>query len=340
MKHTNEELLQWQALPLNVKIFMTKTRIRGWINEYGRDGVYVSFSGGKDSTVLLDIVRQEYPDIPAVFIDTGLEYPEIREHVKTVENVIWLKPKMNFRQVIEKYGYPVISKEVAQKVYECRLAESHGRESYARRQFQGTYTSKNGKTNFYSITKWEFLTRAPFPISSYCCRIMKKLPARNYEKETGRVPILAQMAEESVLRKQQWIKNGCNAFEKKRPMSNPLAFWTEQDILQYIRQENLSIASVYGEIIEDGGIPGQMSIADFIDAESPRLRTTGCKRTGCIFCMFGCHLQKPGEGKIETLKQTHPKIHEYLLRPWEAGGLNYKEVIDWLNENGNLNIRY
>ena len=110
---TIQDLQQMQGLPLSVKIRMTKTRIREWVHEYGRDGVYVSFSGGKDSTVLLHLVREDYPDIPAVFVDTGLEYPEIRQFVKTFDNVVWLKPKKNFRQVIEDYGYPFISKEVS-----------------------------------------------------------------------------------------------------------------------------------------------------------------------------------------------------------------------------------
>ncbi len=99
---------------------MTQQRIREWVNHYGENGVYVSLSGGKDSTVLLHIAREMYPDIKAVFIDTGLEYPEIREFVKTFDNVDWVKPKMNFRQVIEKYGYPFISKEVAECVYGAR----------------------------------------------------------------------------------------------------------------------------------------------------------------------------------------------------------------------------
>ena len=107
-------------MPLDVKVRLTKQRIREWVNEYGTDGVYVSFSGGKDSTVLLDIVRQDFPNIPAVFCDTGLEYPEIREFVKTFDNVTILRPKMNFVDVIRKYGYPMISKEVSECVSGAR----------------------------------------------------------------------------------------------------------------------------------------------------------------------------------------------------------------------------
>ena len=112
-KHTINDLYQMQALPLSLKIRMTQRRIRDWVEYYGKDGVYVSFSGGKDSTVLLYLVREIYPEITGVYVDTGLEYPEVKEFVRQHENVEILRPKMNFRQVIMKYGYPFISKEVA-----------------------------------------------------------------------------------------------------------------------------------------------------------------------------------------------------------------------------------
>lgn len=119
-ERTIQDLWQLQGLPLNLKIRMTKDRIRQWIQTYGEDGVYVSFSGGKDSTVLLHLVREMYPNVRAVFVDTGLEYPEIRQFVKTFDNVDWVKPKMNFKAVIQKYGYPFISKEVSECVYGAR----------------------------------------------------------------------------------------------------------------------------------------------------------------------------------------------------------------------------
>jgi 3'-phosphoadenosine 5'-phosphosulfate sulfotransferase (PAPS reductase)/FAD synthetase len=86
----------------------------------------VSFSGGKDSTVLLHIARQIYPNIPAVFSDTGLEYSAIREFVKTWDNVDIIRPDMNFGQVITTYGYPIIGKEVAEAIYYARRIRPSG----------------------------------------------------------------------------------------------------------------------------------------------------------------------------------------------------------------------
>ena len=117
---TLAELQMLQALPLEVKIRKTQERLREWVDYFGLDGVYVSFSGGKDSTVLLTIARQMYPGIKAVFVDTGLEFPEIRQFVKTWDNVDWIKPKRTFKEVVEKYGYPFISKEVSACVYGAR----------------------------------------------------------------------------------------------------------------------------------------------------------------------------------------------------------------------------
>ena len=135
MKHQISDLYQMQSLSLDIKIRMTENRIRDWYNHYDGD-VYCSFSGGKDSTVLLDIIRNTVGvyDVPAVFVDTGLEYPEIKAFVKSVGNVTIIRPNMTFRQVIEKYGYPVISKEVARRVHYAKKAIAEGRETSRRLQ--------------------------------------------------------------------------------------------------------------------------------------------------------------------------------------------------------------
>ncbi len=113
-----------QAMPLEDKIRFTERRINEWIREFGEDGVYVSFSGGKDSTVLLDIVRNLYPTVEAVYVDTGLEYPEIRQFVKTFENVTLLRPKKSFKEIIGEYGYPIISKEQSRYLYDVKTSKS------------------------------------------------------------------------------------------------------------------------------------------------------------------------------------------------------------------------
>lgn len=331
--HTMQELKMRQAMPLEVKIRMTQQRIREWIGEFGVDGVYVSFSGGKDSTVLLHLVRELFPDVPAVFVDTGLEYPEIRQFVKTFDNVTWLKPKMTFKEVINKYGYPFISKEVSHKVG-CVAKNPN---SKYKRFFDASEKS------MFNCSKWSFLLDAPFKLENKCCDVMKKAPAHSYEKETGRKRMTATMASESKVRTQKWLQNGCNAFDLKSPVSNPMSFWTEQDVLNYIKMNHIQIASVYGDIEIDyealGQEKGQMTFSDILGIpETFPLKTTGCSRTGCMFCGFGCHLNN--DQRFVRMKETHPKQYDYIMRPTSAGGLNYKEVIDWLNEHGNLNIKY
>lgn len=114
-RHTMVDLYQMQSLPLPAKIRMTQRRIDDWVNEFGEDGVYLSFSGGKDSTVLGHIIREVcgYKNIPFVFVDVPTQYPELKEFAKTFDNLVILKPKISFAQVCEKYGFPLFSKEIS-----------------------------------------------------------------------------------------------------------------------------------------------------------------------------------------------------------------------------------
>lgn len=191
-----------QSWSLEQKIKTTQAKIIEFGDTYSNK-IYVSFSGGKDSTVLLDLVRRVYPDTPAVFIDTGLEYPEIRDFVKTIPNVTWLKPEMNFKQVIQTYGYPIISKEVSKRVYWARrYINEHGRVGeWAYKSLTEPTFTKDGKRSPYDKHKYGFLIDAPFKMSDKCCLVMKKETAHRYDKTTGRKPILATMTEESQMRK-------------------------------------------------------------------------------------------------------------------------------------------
>lgn len=121
--HDAERLKELQSLPLERKIQITQARIIEWYQHYNGN-VVVSFSGGKDSTVLLHIARQIYPDIPAVFSNTGLEYAEIQRFVRSWDNVDIVVPQMKFNEVVSTYGYPLIGKEVAEAIYYARKIRS------------------------------------------------------------------------------------------------------------------------------------------------------------------------------------------------------------------------
>jgi 3'-phosphoadenosine 5'-phosphosulfate sulfotransferase (PAPS reductase)/FAD synthetase len=236
--------------------------------------VYISFSGGKDSTVLLHLVRQQFPDVPAVFVDTGLEYPEIRKFVKTIDNVIWIKPKYTFKEVLEKYGYPIISKDQSYYIYQVR----HGKSKKLNN------IRMNDKR--YGISpKWKYLLNAPFKIASECCKYLKKNPLNKYEKESDRKPFVGIMAEESRSRQLTYVLHGCNAFDLRTPQSRPLIFWKESDIWEYIKLNNIKYSDIYNK---------------------------GIKRTGCIFCCYGVHREKR-PNKFDILKKLHPKLYNYCM---------------------------
>ena len=143
--HDIEDLRQRQSLPLKAKILMTQRRIREWV-DYWHDDVYVSFSGGKDSTVLKHIVDGMYDNIPAVFVNTGLEYPEIQTFVREIKagkyecfnpDVEIIRPDMRFDEVIKRYGYPVISKRVADTVEGARRNPNSSRMRCLNGEFGG-----------------------------------------------------------------------------------------------------------------------------------------------------------------------------------------------------------
>lgn len=152
----------------------------------------------------------------------------------------------------------------------------------------------------------------PAKISHLCCNEMKKKPLHKWQTKQKVKPILATMAEESRVRKQAWIKNGCNAYEGYKAKSQPMSFWTEQDVLQYIVENNIDICSVYGDIVTTDQ-DGMEYMASPLTMGCGRLKCTGCNRTGCIFCGFGFHLDK-GKTRFQLLSETHPKQYDYCMR--------------------------
>lgn len=359
MRRTPYDLFQMQALPLEAKIHMTQARIRTWLDSWARfdivnkktgktrfvtwdtragdepplkeneyidkvwlDWVYLSFSGGKDSTVLDDILTKMGLGgdvVPRVFCDTGLEYPELRMFATKKADVV-LRPEMRFDQVLKTYGYPVVGKEVSKKIREARGGAPGAVNSLNGKNLDGTLSKFRQR-----FVKYAPIVNADFKVSDQCCDVMKKKPFKAYEKETGRVPILATMAHESRLRAVAWMKNGCNAFDAKRSVSQPMAFWTEQDVLRYILENDLPIASVYGDIV-----PADDQLTLDIGSDQ-KLKTTGVPRTGCVFCPIGAHCND----RIRQMKETHPRQWKFCI-----GGGQFDETGLWTPSKEGLGLGY
>lgn len=295
-KYTKEDLKQLQSLSLSVKIGITQTRIREWYTRFN-GACFVSYSGGLDSTVLLDLTRRCYPDIEAVYAST-LDLPEIKRHIRGTRNVRWLQPKMTFAETVEKYGWCYPSKDISLTVYYARRGSQ-----WAINRLNGV--RENGEPSVYRqrrYAKWKFLADSDYKISDKCCHVMKTQPLNEYERKSGKHSIIGTRADESIRRKEAWLKIGCNSFDSKHPISKPLSFWTHQNILEYIKQFNIPYAACYGDIVED--------------AKTHKLRTTGEQRTVCL-CAIGCQLDK--ENRFMRLKSTHPKLYDYIINSLKLG---------------------
>jgi len=306
----NYNLLQERrALPLDQKIALSLQMIECWYEAWSGE-VAVSFSGGKDSTVLLWLVRSVFPDVPAVFANTGLEYPEIVRFVKSTPNIEIVRPKMPFHKVIEKYGYPMVSKKVARGI--AILRNPTGKNDFIVRLYDQGINRFGEKVNGFKVAdRWRFLVDAPFRISDHCCQIMKEEPMHRYGKKSGRVQFVGTLAQDSKARERIYLQHGCNAYDLKEPKSTPLGFWTEQDILECITTHKIPYASVYGQIKKT----------------SAGYHCTGVSRTGCVFCGFGLQMETLPT-RFQRLAITHPKLWTYCMDK-----LGLREVMEYMRHN-------
>jgi len=307
MKHTAEDLKIMQSWPLSRKIQVTQAKIMEW-HERHNHRTAISFSGGVDSTVLLDLARRCYPDIPAVFVDTTIEFPEIVNFVNSKPHATTVKPQMCkictactigcFGKAIKEHGLCYPSKDVSKSIYYAKMGKT-----WAANRFKGLNT--DGSYSWYRkaiYQRWAFLVDSDFKFSDKCCAIIKKRPLDKWYKETGNLPIVGTLASESIRRRNAWFRTSCNAFDAKKKTSKPLSFWTHDDILRYLRDYRIPYAEIYGDIVED---------------KKGRLKTTGEKRTGCALCVVGCHLDKTN--KFQRLKQSHPEIWDYGINSLGMG---------------------
>ena len=320
IKENDLQLNSWQFsqrkyLDWPTKLRLSKTRIQEWYDNWGGQ-VYLSYSGGLDSTVLHHLIRQTIgDDVPAVFSNTGLEFPEIVKFARKASGeFVEIEPRdkagkrISFRDVILEEGYPLVSKETAMRIRKLR----HGNLSDRYRNYL-LYGDERGKG--YSLpVKWRILLSAPFDTSEKCCDIMKKAPFKKYMKETGRVPYLGVTQDEGIMRARQYAHTGCNVYDGSTIKSQPLGFWTKQDVLRYVIENDIEICSVYGNI-------KQTPFGEYY--------LTGEQRTGCMFCAFGAHMESE-PNRFQRMSLAYPKQYQFCMKPVCQGGLGMAEVLDYV----------
>lgn len=301
---TSEELHKRQQWTLAQKIDHSLGVIDQFISRM--DGkVYLSFSGGKDSTVLLHLCEIIKPDIQCVFVNTGCESIDVVRFVEKLKreghNILTIRPKLTPRQVWEQYGFPLVSKDQAFKIDLVRKnPESKSAIKFMR------------DTNQFAISKcFRYLCdteRTKYHTSAFCCTKLKKEPCKQFEKQSGLRPIVGTLASESILRETLYLRIGqCNSFAEGHEKSYPLSIWTDSDIWQFIHDRNIEIAEIYAK---------------------------GVDRTGCVGCGFGAQLKS--DRRLETFYKLYPKYYNMVLN-FTNNGVTYRQALrEMLAVNGLL----
>jgi len=303
---------EMQAWSLDQKINHSLKRIQEFYKEV--DGkIYVAFSGGKDSTVLLHLVRSLYPDAVAVFSNTTNEFVEILEFIRKIPNIITVHPKMTFNETVKKFGFPLVSKKVARMITDLR--ENKPTTFNTRNLYLTGFNSKGVYTpSFKLAAKWHSLIDVKFDITSKCCDILKKEPLHRFEKESGLFPIIGTQANEGGYRKSSWVKEGCNIINKGTNMSRPLSIWVETDIWEYIARYSLPYSEIYDDVI---------------DVEDGQVLIKGEVRTGCAYCAFGSHLETSSlleKNRFERLSVRKPKQYKKMMQ-LKNNGVSFQEAL-------------
>lgn len=327
-KYNMGDLKQFLSLPLDAKERKAIRLIQDFADYFGEDKMYLSFSGGKDSLVVNHLVSRALGEnaIERVYCDTWLEYPSMRQFVKDNFDVTVIKPNMSMKEIVDTYGWCFPSKEVSSAIWEYNT--------------KGTEWAKNklsGKNSDGSDSEFRQMFKKYLPIaekakergiviSPFCCNKQKEEPAREFEAQSGKYPVLGLRAEESLRRRNGWFRVGCNAYDTKTvrdvetgeikevkndfPQSKPISIFSEQDVLQYILKYKLELPPPYGVIKNKGNLVGQMTIYGEV-APCCTLCCSKEQRTGCCFCPIACHLNN--FEKFKNLRHSFPKLFDYCM---------------------------
>lgn len=301
--HTASQVNDLISMPLDDKIAYSLVVIQRWYDHW--DGkVFVAFSGGKDSTILLHLVRTLFPDVKGVFSNTGLEYPEIMAFAKSHDNVDVVAPVKKFNKVLEQDGFPITNKKQAGLIGKM---QNPTKRNFASRRLAliGYATSKEEWNMASKISKkWLHLAFSDIKVTNSCCDYLKKDPMLAWKQLNPLFkPFVGMMFGEGNSRDLALKVRSCNVFDNKDPTSIPLKFWTDKDVYEYADRFGVEICSVYKDYDLD--------------------------RTGCTFCAYGAEQEDPDNNRFTKLRESHPKQFDYFInklgmsKALDYAGINY-----------------
>lgn len=264
-------------------------KIQQIVGKYGEENFYISFSGGKDSTVLSALVDIALPDnkIPRVYADTGIELNMIRDFVMELQakdnRVVIIKPSKNIKAMLEEEGYPFKSKDHSNKL---RVYQNSGEtKTYER------YIHPPKEREMYGcpqILRYQFTPEFKLKVSKKCCDRLKKDPLHKWQKENGKPYGMVGITHGEM---GQRLTAKCLAFQDNGDLKNfqPLVAVTREWEEWFIKAYNIQLCKLY------------YPPYNFV-------------RTGCKGCPFNTHLQE----HLDTLEKFFPnerKQCEYIWKP-------------------------
>lgn len=293
-------------IDFEMELFDRINVIKDTIIKNGEENFYLSFSGGKDSTILHYLLDKALPNnqIPRVYIDTGIEYIDIRKFVLELaskdKRFIIIKPTKSIKEILEKYGYPFKSKEHSLRIDQFNRGMNS---NYIKKYISGY--DKNGKPSSFvcpEILKYQFEERGKYNYSNQCYNKLKKEPAHKWQKENHKSIVITGMrSEEGGNRKNL----GCVITSKGKIVKfHPLIKVDEEWENEFIKRYNIELCKLY-------------------------YPPYNFERTGCKFCPYSLTLAKQleiGHRLLPNETKQAEILWKYVYDEYRRLGYRLKKV--------------